>query len=72
MRAVLQSPVLMTQNSVKFNGLLEIGTKLLKHHEKHPWQMQLTFGTDGKKINYVKGANISAFKKVADTILLMS
>jgi glutamate dehydrogenase (NADP+) len=27
------------------------------------------YGTEGKKVNYVKGANIAGFVKVADTML---
>lgn len=59
----------MTQNSMRIQWTAEeVDAKLLSIM-KNIHGKCVDFGTDGKKINYVKGANISAFKKVADTIL---
>ena len=59
----------MTQNSMRIQWTAEeVDAKLLSIMQNIHSKC-VDFGTDGKKINYVKGANISAFKKVADTIL---
>jgi glutamate dehydrogenase (NADP+) len=59
----------MTQNAMRIQwSAEEVDTKLLAIMKSIHGQC-VEHGNNGQSINYVKGANIAAFKKVADTIL---
>ena len=59
----------MTQNSMRIQwSAEEVDAKLLSIMQNIHSKC-VDYGTENGKVNYVKGANISAFKKVADTIL---
>lgn len=59
----------MTQNSMRIQwSAEEVDAKLLSIMQNIHVKC-VDYGSENGKINYVKGANISAFKKVADTIL---
>ena len=59
----------MTQNAMRIQWTAEeVDNKLLSIMQ-NIHNKCVEYGTDNGRVNYVKGANISAFKKVADTIL---
>ncbi|MCM8538217.1 MAG: NADP-specific glutamate dehydrogenase [Lentisphaeraceae bacterium] len=59
----------MTQNSMRIQWTAkEVDEKLLGIMKNIHGQC-VSHGEEGKYVNYVKGANIAAFKKIADTML---
>jgi glutamate dehydrogenase (NADP+) len=44
-------------------------TSAAQHHEEHPRRLREVRQAEGKSVNYVKGANIAGFVKVADAML---
>lgn len=59
----------MSQNSMRYNWTPEEIDAKLHHIMKGIHDTCLKYGKDGDKINYVKGANIGGFIKVADAML---
>ena len=59
----------MAQNSLRYNWTREEVDSKLKGIMNDIHNSCLEFGTDKKNINYVKGANIAGFVKVADAML---
>lgn len=59
----------MSQNSLRLSWTREEVDGRLHQIMKDIHEQCVTHGTDGDYINYVKGANISGFKKVADTMI---
>ena len=59
----------MSQNSLRINwSREEVDTKLKQiMHDIH--SSCIKYGTEGEYVDYVKGANIAGFVKVADTML---
>ncbi|MCM8530666.1 MAG: glutamate dehydrogenase, partial [Lentisphaeraceae bacterium] len=59
----------MTQNSMRIQwSAKEVDERLLGIMKNIHGQC-VSHGEEGKYVNYVKGANIAAFKKIADTML---
>ncbi|MDR0318952.1 MAG: glutamate dehydrogenase, partial [Nitrososphaerota archaeon] len=59
----------MTQNSMRLSWTREEVDARLKEIMKAIHQTCVKYGTEGDYINYVKGANIGGFVKVADTMV---
>ena len=59
----------MSQNSLRFNWTREEVDTKLKDIMKDIHDNCIKYGKDGDSINYVKGANIAGFVKVADAML---
>ncbi|MFH0938477.1 MAG: NADP-specific glutamate dehydrogenase [Planctomycetota bacterium] len=66
---VATSGLEMSQNSIKLSWSREEVDSRLHEIMKAIHKQCLTYGTEGNFCNYVKGANIAGFKKVADTML---
>ena len=59
----------MAQNSLKYTWSREVVDGKLKEIMSDIHSSCLKYGTDKDYINYVKGANIAGFVKVADAML---
>jgi len=59
----------MRQNSMRLNWTSEEVDQKLQHIMKSIHSVCTQYGTDGDFVNYVKGANIGGFIKVADAML---
>ncbi len=59
----------MSQNSMRLNWTSEEVDQKLQHIMKSIHSVCTQYGTDGDFVNYVKGANIGGFIKVADAML---
>ncbi len=59
----------MTQNSMRLSWTSEETEAKLKGIMQSIHKQCLAYGTEGEFVNYVKGANIAGFKKVADAML---
>ena len=59
----------MAQNSLRYSWSREEVDKRLQAIMKDIHQSCLSFGSEKGFINYVKGANIAGFVKVADAML---
>ncbi len=59
----------MSQNSMRLNWTREEVDKRLHQIMKDIHSTCVKYGTDGNYVNYVKGANIGGFVKVADSML---
>jgi len=59
----------MSQNSMRFNWSREEVDMRLKHIMKDIHETCVTYGKNGNKVDYVKGANVGGFVKVADAML---
>ncbi|MDR2707615.1 MAG: NADP-specific glutamate dehydrogenase [Nitrososphaerota archaeon] len=66
---VATSGLEMTQNSMRLSWTREEVDARLKEIMKAIHQTCVKYGTEGDYINYVKGANIGGFVKVADTMI---
>ena len=66
---VATSGLEMSQNGMKLSWPREEVDNRLHSIMKAIHQQCLTYGQEGKFCNYVKGANIAGFKKVADAML---
>jgi len=59
----------MSQNSMRIYWPREEVDLRLKHIMKDIHETCVNFGTNGNKVDYVKGANVGGFVKVADAML---
>jgi glutamate dehydrogenase (NADP+) len=59
----------MTQNSIRLSWTREEVDAKLQDIMKNIHAQCVTYGRDGDSVNYVKGANIAGFVKVADAML---
>ena len=59
----------MSQNSLRYNWTREEVDLKLKNIMKNIHRACVDYGSDGKNIDYVKGANIAGFVKVADAMM---
>ena len=59
----------MSQNSMRYNWTFEEVDAKLKQIMSEIHETCVKFGTDGDYVDYVKGANIGGFVKVADSML---
>ena len=59
----------MAQNSLKYTWSREVVDTKLKEIMSDIHNSCLKYGTDKNYVNYVKGANIAGFVKVADAML---
>jgi len=59
----------MSQNSLRYNWTREEVDLKLKNIMKDIHQACVDYGSDGKNIDYVKGANIAGFVKVANAMM---
>ncbi len=59
----------MTQNSIRMSWDREELESRLKDITRQIHEKCVDFGTDGNRVNYVKGANLAGFVKVADAML---
>ena len=59
----------MSQNSLRYNWTREEVDLKLKNIMKDIHKACVNYGSDGKTIDYVKGANIAGFVKVADAMM---
>ena len=66
---VAASGLEMSQNSLKINWTREEVDEKLKQIMKAIHSSCIKYGTDGDYVDYVKGANIAGFVKVADAML---
>ena len=66
---VATSGLEMSQNSIRMNWTREEVDEKLKRIMKDIHVSCVTYGTDGDFVDYVKGANIAGFVKVADAML---
>ena len=66
---VATSGLEMSQNSIRMNWTREEVDQKLKRIMKDIHTSCVTYGTDGDFVDYVKGANIAGFVKVADAML---
>lgn len=66
---VATSGLEMTQNSLRLNWTKEEVDSKLHQIMKDIHAVCVKYGTEGKRVNYVKGANIAGFVKVADAML---
>jgi glutamate dehydrogenase (NADP+) len=66
---VATSGLEMSQNSIRMNWTREEVDEKLKQIMKDIHTSCVTYGTDGDFVDYVKGANIAGFVKVADAML---
>ena len=66
---VATSGLEMSQNSIRMNWTREEVDEKLKRIMKDIHTSCVTYGADGDFVDYVKGANIAGFVKVADAML---
>ena len=66
---VATSGLEMSQNSLRMNWTREEVDTKLKQIMKDIHASCITYGTEGEYVDYVKGANIAGFVKVADAML---
>ncbi len=66
---VATSGLEMSQNSIRMNWTREEVDEKLKRIMKNIHTSCVNYGTDGDFVDYVKGANIAGFVKVADAML---
>ena len=66
---VATSGLEMSQNSLKMNWTREEVDSKLKNIMKDIHSSCIEYGTEGEYVDYVKGANIAGFVKVADAML---
>jgi glutamate dehydrogenase (NADP+) len=66
---VATSGLEMTQNSIRLSWTKEEVDSKLHQIMKDIHAACVKYGTEGKTVNYVKGANIAGFVKVADAML---
>ena len=66
---VATSGLEMSQNSLRMNWTREEVDKKLKNIMKDIHSSCIKYGTEGEYVDYVKGANIAGFVKVADAML---
>jgi len=66
---VATSGLEMSQNSLRMNWTREEVDEKLKQIMKDIHASCVTYGTEGDYVDYVKGANIAGFVKVADAML---
>jgi glutamate dehydrogenase (NADP+) len=66
---VATSGLEMSQNQLRMNWTREEVDSKLKHIMKAIHTSCIKYGTDGDYVDYVKGANIAGFVKVADAML---
>jgi glutamate dehydrogenase (NADP+) len=66
---VATSGLEMTQNSMRISWSAEEVDHKLQNIMKLIHESCVKYGKDGKHINYVKGANIAGFVKVADAMI---
>ena len=66
---VATSGLEMSQNSIRLNWTIEEVDEQLKRIMKDIHTSCVTYGLDGDFVDYVKGANIAGFVKVADAML---
>jgi glutamate dehydrogenase (NADP+) len=66
---VATSGLEMTQNSIRMSWTKEEVDAKLHQIMKDIHAACVKYGTEGKTVNYVKGANIAGFVKVADAML---
>ncbi|MBT3756603.1 MAG: NADP-specific glutamate dehydrogenase [Candidatus Cloacimonetes bacterium] len=66
---VATSGLEMSQNSLRFNWTREEVDEKLHRIMKDIHEQCVTYGTEGDFVNYVKGANIAGFIKVADSMV---
>jgi glutamate dehydrogenase (NADP+) len=59
----------MSQNSLRYNWTREEVDAKLKQIMKDIHQACVKFGAEGDFVDYVKGANIAGFVKVADSMI---
>ena len=59
----------MSQNSLRMNWTREEVDSKLKQIMKRIHISCVEYGTEGNHVDYVKGANIAGFVKVADAML---
>jgi glutamate dehydrogenase (NADP+) len=59
----------MSQNSLRYNWTREEVDLKLKNIMKDIHQACVKFGSEGRDVDYVKGANIAGFVKVADAMM---
>ena len=59
----------MAQNSLRYSWSREEVDQRLQYIMKDIHQSCVKYGEENKHINYVKGANIAGFVKVADAML---
>ena len=66
---VATSGLEMSQNSIRINWTREEVDDKLKQIMKDIHKSCVTYGSEGDFVDYVKGANIAGFVKVADAML---
>ena len=66
---VATSGLEMSQNSIRMNWSRQEVDDKLKHIMKDIHSACVEYGTEGEYVNYIKGANIAGFVKVADAML---
>ncbi len=66
---VATSGLEMSQNSIRMNWTRDEVDAKLRHIMSAIHAACVKYGTEGKTVNYVKGANIAGFVKVADAML---
>ena len=66
---VAASGLEMSQNSLRMNWTREEVDEKLKQIMKDIHSSCIEYGTEGEYVDYVKGANIAGFVKVADAML---
>ena len=59
----------MTQNSMRINWSIQEVDSKLNEIMKNIHDQCLEYGKDNNKVDYIKGANIGGFIKVADAML---
>ena len=59
----------MTQNSIRLSWTREEVDAKLQEIMHHIHEKCLSYGSEGEYVDYVKGANIAGFVKVADAML---
>jgi glutamate dehydrogenase (NADP+) len=59
----------MTQNSMRLSWTSEEVDEKLQNIMKSIHEQCLTYGQNGEIVDYLKGANIAGFVKVADAML---
>ena len=59
----------MSQNSIRMNWSRQEVDNKLKQIMKDIHSACVEYGTEGEYVNYIKGANIAGFVKVADAML---
>ena len=59
----------MSQNSMRLNWTREEVDTKLKEIMKNIHESCVTYGKEGDYINYIKGANVAGFIKIADSML---